>query len=59
VTIDSLLVMGESVRVVCYATGTKLQLNTEVSLHLAQKLGLTKGMQTTVALKSEQIHILE
>lgn len=59
VTIDSLLVMGELVRVVCYVTGTKLLLNTEVSLHLAQKLGLTKGMQTTVALKSEQIHILE
>jgi len=40
-------------------TGTQLQLNTEVSLHFAQKLALTKGMQTTVALKSEQIHILE
>ncbi|WP_198781369.1 ABC transporter ATP-binding protein [Shewanella putrefaciens] len=59
ITIDSLLVMGESVRLICYVTGTQLQLNTEVSLHLAQKLTLKKGMQTTVALKSEQIHILE
>lgn len=59
VTINSLLVMGESVRVVCYVTEARQLLNTEVSLHLAQKLGLTTGMQTTVALKSEQIHILE
>ncbi len=59
VTIESLLVMGESVRVVCYIDGTPLQFHTEVSFHLAQKLSLTKGMQTTVALKSEQIHILE
>ena len=59
VTIDAMLVMGESVRLICYVTGTPLQLNTEVSLHFAQKLALTKGMQTTVALKSEQIHILE
>ncbi|QYJ79081.1 ABC transporter ATP-binding protein [Shewanella acanthi] len=59
VTIDSMLVMGESVRLVCVVAGTQLQLNTEVPLHLAQKLNLAKGMQTTVALKSEQIHILE
>ncbi|MGL4640460.1 MAG: ABC transporter ATP-binding protein [Shewanella sp.] len=59
VTIDAMLIMGETVRMVCYVTGTPLQLNTEVSLHLAQKLGLAKGMQTTVALKSDEIHILE
>ncbi|MGL4612924.1 MAG: ABC transporter ATP-binding protein, partial [Shewanella sp.] len=59
VTIDAMLIMGETVRMVCYVTGTPLQLNTEVSLHLAQKLALAKGMQTTVALKSDEIHILE
>ncbi|MGL4711934.1 MAG: ABC transporter ATP-binding protein, partial [Shewanella sp.] len=59
VTIDTMLVMGESVRLICYVSGTALQLNTDVSLHFAQKLALTRGMQTIVALKSEQIHILE
>lgn len=59
VTIEAILVMGESVRVMCHVTGTQLQLNTEVSRHLVQKLALTAGAKTTVALKSAQIHILE
>lgn len=59
VTIDSMLVMGESVRLISYVSGTSLQLNAEVPRHLAQKLALSAGMQTTVALKSDQIHILE
>ncbi len=59
VTIESMLVMGESVRLIANIQGVDQHLNAEVPLHLAQKLGLAKGVETTVALKSDQIHIIE
>lgn len=59
VTIESLLVMGETVRLIANIDGVDQHLNAEVPLHLAQKLGLAKGVSTTVALKSDQIHIIE
>ncbi|MGI2260954.1 ABC transporter ATP-binding protein [Shewanella sp. GXUN23E] len=59
VVIDSMLVMGETVRLICNVVGLTGQLNTEVPLHLASKLALAEGVRTTVALKSEMIHILE
>ncbi|MCL1076180.1 ABC transporter ATP-binding protein [Shewanella dokdonensis] len=59
VTIDSLLVMGESVRLVANIAGVAYQLHAEVPLHLVQQLALTEGLQTEVALKSDLIHLLE
>lgn len=59
VVIESMLVMGETVRLICNVVGLTGQLNTEVPLHLATKLELAEGVRTTVALKSDQIHILE
>ncbi|QLE83781.1 MULTISPECIES: ABC transporter ATP-binding protein [Shewanella] len=59
ISIDSMLVMGESVRIVASMQGVKHQLNAEVPLHLAQKLNLAPGVATEVALKSELIQILE
>ncbi|GGI89750.1 ABC transporter ATP-binding protein [Shewanella gelidii] len=59
VVIDSVLVMGESVRLIAHVEGLSEALNAEVPLHLAEKLGLAKGVATAVALKSDLIHILE
>lgn len=59
VRLESLLVMGESVRLLAAIEGVDQTLSAEVPLHLARKLELVAGMQTEVALKSEQIHILE
>lgn len=59
ITIDSMLTMGETVRIVASVKGVRHQINAEVPLHLAMKLELAKGVNTTVALKSELIHILE
>ncbi|MCF1427714.1 MAG: ABC transporter ATP-binding protein [Shewanella sp.] len=59
VVIDSMLVMGETVRLICNVVGLTGQLNTEVPLHLASKLALAEGVRTTVALRSDMIHILE
>lgn len=59
VTVESMLVMGESARLVCCIAGVEARLNTEVPVYLAEKLGLAEGVKTSVALKSEQIHILE
>lgn len=59
VTIESLLVMGESVRLVASIAGIEHQLHAEVPLHLVQKLALREGLQTEVALKSDLIHLLE
>ncbi|MCL1144232.1 ABC transporter ATP-binding protein [Shewanella gaetbuli] len=58
VEIESLLVMGETVRVIASVAGVEHILNTEIPMHLCQKLGLAKGQKTTVAIKSDQIHIL-
>ncbi|NKF52523.1 ABC transporter ATP-binding protein [Shewanella sp. WXL01] len=57
VTIESLLVMGESVRIIASIDGVNERINTDVPSHLADKLQLRVGLQTTVALKSDQIHI--
>ncbi|QSX33831.1 ABC transporter ATP-binding protein [Shewanella avicenniae] len=57
VTIESLLVMGDMVRIATSVAGVKHPLQAEVSLNLAQKLGFKEGMQTEVALKSELIHL--
>ncbi|WP_025822685.1 ABC transporter ATP-binding protein [Shewanella marina] len=57
VTIDAMLVMGESVRISATIAGVDKQLNAEVSLHLANKLHLAVGASTEVALKSDYIHI--
>ncbi|RTR27667.1 ABC transporter ATP-binding protein [Shewanella atlantica] len=59
ITIDSMLTMGETVRIVASVKGVRHQINAEVPLHLALKLELAKGVNTTVALKSELIHILD
>ncbi|MCG9698059.1 ABC transporter ATP-binding protein [Shewanella sp. Isolate11] len=59
VTIESTLIMGETVRLLASIKGVKHQLHADVPLHLAQKLALAQGVETEVALKSELIHILE
>ncbi len=59
VIIDSTLMMGETVRLTASVKGVKHTINAEVPLHLFQKLNLTQGVETEVALKSELIHILE
>ncbi|MGS0681111.1 ABC transporter ATP-binding protein [Shewanella sp. 125m-7] len=59
ITVESMLVMGESVRMLASVVGVQHKIHAEVPLHLAQKLALTVGSKTTVALKSELIHILE
>lgn len=59
VQIESLLVMGETVRVIATIDGIKQVMNADIPFHLCQKLGLEKGLRTTVALKSDQIHILQ
>ncbi|MDR8525724.1 MULTISPECIES: ABC transporter ATP-binding protein [Shewanella] len=59
ITVDSMLVMGESVRVLASVVGVEHKIHAEVPLHLAQQLELVEGSETTVALKSELIHILE
>ena len=59
ITVESVLAMGETMRIVGSIKGVKHHLNAEVPLHLAQKLALAPGVETEVALKSELIHILE
>jgi len=59
IRIDSMLMMGESVKILASVVGLAHQLNAEIPLHLAQKLALAEGSSTTVALKSELIHILD
>ncbi|WOT05334.1 ABC transporter ATP-binding protein [Shewanella youngdeokensis] len=59
ITVDSMLVMGETVRVSASVIGVEHKINAEVSIHLAQELELVVGCKTTVALKSELIHILD
>ena len=59
ITIDSMLTMGETVRLIASVKGVKHQLHAEVPLHYANKIALEVGMVTEVALKSELIHILE
>ncbi|WP_394132930.1 ABC transporter ATP-binding protein [Shewanella maritima] len=58
VTIESLLTMGETVRVIASMQGVRHHLNTEIPSHLAAKLALRVGLRTTVALKSNQVHLL-
>ncbi|WP_445776484.1 ABC transporter ATP-binding protein [Shewanella sp.] len=58
VLIESVLVMGESSRVIASVIGIGSVINADVPTHLVDKLGLQAKMQTTIALKSEQIHIL-
>lgn len=58
VLIESVLVMGESSRVIASVIGIGSVFNADVPTHLVDKLGLQAGIQTTIALKSEQIHIL-
>lgn len=59
VTIASMLVMGDLVRVVCSVAGVSQQLQAEVTVNLADKLGFHEGMVTEVALKSEMIHLFD
>lgn len=59
ITIESCLSMGETMRMVASIKGVKHHLNAEVPLHFAQKMGLSPGVETEVALKSDLIHILE
>ncbi len=59
ITIESCLSMGETMRLVASIKGVKHHLNAEVPLHFAQKMGLSPGVETEVALKSDLIHILE
>ncbi|MFS1436909.1 ABC transporter ATP-binding protein [Shewanella sp. 10N.286.48.A6] len=59
IVIDSMLVMGESVRIKARMAGIDETFNMDVPAHLATKLELQQGLATTIALKSEQVHILE
>lgn len=59
VEIVSMLVMGESVRLVCQVEEQSELLHTEVPLNLAQKLKLAVGLKTSVALKTSKIHLVE
>ncbi len=59
VTITSMLVMGDLVRVACSLAGVPEQLQAEVTVNLADKLGFHEGMVTDVALKSELIHLFD
>ncbi|MBW8185053.1 ABC transporter ATP-binding protein [Shewanella nanhaiensis] len=59
ITIDSMLTMGETVRLIASVKGVKHQLHAEVPLHYSNKIGLAVGVVTEVAFKSELIHILE
>jgi len=58
VLIESVLVMGESSRIIASVVGTGSMINADVPTHLVHKLALGAGMKTSIALKSEQIHIL-
>lgn len=58
VQIESQITMGESVRIEATILGNKEKLKVEVSLNLVKKLNLAVGDQVSIALKSEQIHIL-
>jgi molybdate transport system ATP-binding protein len=58
VLIESVLVMGESSRVIASVVGIGSIINADVPTHLVHKLALAPGVQTTIALKSDQIHIL-
>lgn len=57
--IDTLLTLGESVRIEASVQDSGERLNVEIPLHLAHKLALTQGAATEVALKSDQVHIFE
>ena len=59
VEIESLLVMGEMVRVIARIAGVEQVINADIPLHLCHKLGLQQGQKTTLALKSDQIHVLQ
>lgn len=54
-----MLTLGESVRLEASVQDSGERLNVEIPLHLAHKLALTQGAATEVALKSDQVHILE
>lgn len=59
IRIETLLTLGESVRLEATVLGSGERLNTEIPLHLARKLAITAGVETEVALKSDQLHLLE
>ncbi|MCL1047249.1 ABC transporter ATP-binding protein [Shewanella electrodiphila] len=59
IVIESMLVMGESVRVKARMADVDEVFNMDIPSHLAEKLSLKTGLATTIALKSEQVHILE
>ncbi|BAJ04212.1 ABC transporter ATP-binding protein [Shewanella violacea] len=59
IKIESMIIMGESVRLIASVRGGDHKIYAEVPIYLAQKLDLAKGVETQVALKSELIHILE
>ncbi|NRD71962.1 ABC transporter ATP-binding protein [Shewanella sp. VB17] len=59
ITIDSLLMMGETVRLIANVGDGGHQLHVELTLHFFNKLDLAIGAVTEVALKPELIHILE
>jgi len=59
ITIDSMIIMGETVRLIANVKGGQHQLHAEVGSHFFNKLDLAIGDVTEVALKSELIHILE
>ncbi|GGP70373.1 ABC transporter [Shewanella algicola] len=58
VLIESVLVMGESSRVMASVIDVGSIINADLPTHLVRKLALEAGVKTTIALKSDQIHIL-
>ncbi|MGL4473084.1 MAG: ABC transporter ATP-binding protein [Shewanella sp.] len=58
VKITSVLLMGESARLQAIIHGVDGILNAEIPLHLLEKLQLAVNVETEVALKSDQLHIL-
>lgn len=59
VEIESLTLMGESARIEAKIQGIDQKLKVEVSVNLVNKLKLAATQQVSIALKSDQIHILE
>ncbi|MBV7316087.1 ABC transporter ATP-binding protein [Shewanella sp. NIFS-20-20] len=58
VKVINVLFMGESARLQLSIKGVDGMLNAEVPTHLLEKLALAVGVETEVALKSDQLHIL-
>ena len=59
VSIESLLPMGDVIQVVASVDGCDQTLSTQIPTHLANKLALAVGVQATVSLRPNKIHLLD